>query len=158
MNDCRNTLDLIQQMYNILVLTVYALRNFKYTALTLLGTEYTSSWETSILFNSWRMTSLNALVFNGKCCATQVLKSVKIGLNTTRILEMLGHFLNLIKWKLKEFQIPWANILFTIEHREHNKCLNWELLQFYAQNELISNLMPVNRSQNSWDGGMFTMV
>ncbi len=34
-----------------------------------------------------------------------------------------------IKWKLKEFQITWANILFTKEHR------------FYAQNELISNLM-----------------
>ncbi len=46
-----------------------------------------------------------------------------------------------IKWNLREFQITWANILFTIEHREH-KCLNWEILQFYAQNELISNLMP----------------
>ncbi len=55
---------------------------------------------------------------------------------------MLGRFLNLNKWKLKEFQITWANILFTIEHREHNKYLNWEILQFYAQNELISNLMP----------------
>ncbi len=29
-----------------------------------------------------------------------------------------------IKWKLKVFQITWANILFTIERREHNKCLN----------------------------------
>ncbi len=47
-----------------------------------------------------------------------------------------------IKWKLKDFQNTWANILFTIEHREHNKCLNWEILQFYAQNELISNVMP----------------
>ncbi len=28
-----------------------------------------------------------------------------------------------VKWKLKDFQITWANILFTIEHREHNKCL-----------------------------------
>ncbi len=31
-------------------------------------------------------------------------------------------FLIWIKWKLKDFQITWANILFTIEHREH-KCL-----------------------------------
>ncbi len=31
-----------------------------------------------------------------------------------------------IKWKLKEFQITWANILFTIEHRKQ-KCLNWEI-------------------------------
>ncbi len=40
----------------------------KYTALTLLGTECTSSWQifTSVLFNSWRTTSLNALVFNGE--------------------------------------------------------------------------------------------
>ncbi len=55
---------------------------------------------------------------------------------------MLGRYLIWIKWKLKEFQITWANILFTIEHRWHNKCLNWEILKFYAQNELISNLMP----------------
>ncbi len=61
---------------------------------------------------------------------------------TTRIPEMLGRYLIWIKWKLKEFQITWANILFTIEHRWHNKCLNWEILKFYAQNELISNLMP----------------
>ncbi len=47
-----------------------------------------------------------------------------------------------IKWKLKDFQITWANILFTIEHREHNKCLNWEIWHFYPLNELISNLMP----------------
>ncbi len=47
-----------------------------------------------------------------------------------------------IKFKLKDFQITWANILFTIVQRLHNKCLNWEILQFYAQNELISNLMP----------------
>ncbi len=47
-----------------------------------------------------------------------------------------------IKWKLKVLQITWANILFTIEHREPIKCLNWEILQLYAQNELISNLMP----------------
>ncbi len=32
-----------------------------------------------------------------------------------------------------------SHFLFTIEH---NKCLNWEMLKCYAQNELISNLMP----------------
>ncbi len=36
-----NTLDLIQQMYNILVLSMSS-RTFKYTALTLLGIECTS--------------------------------------------------------------------------------------------------------------------
>ncbi len=46
------------------------------------------------------------------------------------------------KWKLKYFRITWADILFTIEHREHNKCLNWDILHFYPLNELISNLMP----------------
>ncbi len=45
-----------------------------------------------------------------------------------------------IKWTLKDFQITRVNILFTIEHREHNKCLNWEILHFYPLNELISNL------------------
>ncbi len=29
-----------------------------------------------------------------------------------------------IKWKLKDFQITWANILFTKAQIEHNKCLN----------------------------------
>ncbi len=46
-----------------------------------------------------------------------------------------------IKWILKDFQITWANILFTTEHREH-KCLHREILHFYPLNELISNLMP----------------
>ncbi len=55
---------------------------------------------------------------------------------------MLGLFLILIKWKLKDFQITWANIVFTIEHREHNKCLNREILHFYPLNEIISNLKP----------------
>ncbi len=55
---------------------------------------------------------------------------------------MLGHFKIWIKWKLKDFQITWDNILFTIEHREHNKCLNGEIVHFYPLNELISNLMP----------------
>ncbi len=54
--------------------------------------------------------------------------------------------------KLKDIQIAWANILFTIEHREHYKCLNGEILHFYPLNELISNLMPY-RSQKSWHGG-----
>ncbi len=58
---------------------------------------------------------------------------------TTQIPEMLGHFFNLNKMKTKDFQITWANILFTVEHREHNKCLNGEI---YPLNELISNLMP----------------
>ncbi len=31
------------------------------------------------------------------------------------------------------------------------------MLKFYAQNELISNLMPAT-GLNSWDEGMFTMV
>ncbi len=65
-----------------------------------------------------------------------------IALYTTRILEMLGRFLNLNKMKTKRISITWANILFTIEHREHNKCLNGENFTIYAQNELISNLMP----------------
>ncbi len=41
------------------------------------------------------------------------------------------------KLKLKDFQNTWANILFIIEHREYNKCLNWEILHFYPLNELI---------------------
>ncbi len=57
---------------------------------------------------------------------------------------MLGRFLIrfFFKWKLKDFQITWANILFTWEQREHNKCLNREIIYFYPLNELISNLMP----------------
>ncbi len=42
----------------------------------------------------------------------------------------------------KDFQITRANILFTIEHREHSKCLNGETLHLYPLNELTSNLMP----------------
>ncbi len=83
-------------------------------------------------------------------CETEngtILKQKMIILNwttTTRIPEMLGRFFFFffIKWKLKDFKITWANILFTIEHREHNKCLNWEILHFYPLNELISNLLP----------------
>ncbi len=29
-----------------------------------------------------------------------------------------------------------------MEQREHNKCLNGDILHFYPLNELISNLMP----------------
>ncbi len=35
-----------------------------------------------------------------------------------------------IKWKLKDFQITWASILFTIEHREHNRCLDYIRLDY----------------------------
>ncbi len=64
---------------------------------------------------------------------------------------MLGHFLNLNKMKTKRLQITWANILFTIEHRERDKCLNREILHFYPLNELISNLMLLQVSK-SWHG------
>ncbi len=33
-------------------------------------------------------------------------------------------------------------MLFIIERREHNRCLNGYILHFYLLNELISNLMP----------------
>ncbi len=45
----------------------------------------------------------------------------------TQIPEMLGLFFFLYKRKLKEFQITLANILFTIEHREHKTYLKWEM-------------------------------
>ncbi len=38
---------------------------------------------------------------------------------------MLGRFLHLNKIKTKRLQITWANILFTLENREHNKCLHF---------------------------------
>ncbi len=52
-----------------------------------------------------------------------------------------------MKWKLKNFEITWANILFTIEHREHNKYLNREILHFYPINEIhqIWRLLPVSK-------------
>ncbi len=53
---------------------------------------------------------------------------------TTRIPEILGCFLNLNKIKTKWF----STMFFTIEH----KYLIWEILQLYAQNELICYLMP----------------
>ncbi len=55
---------------------------------------------------------------------------------------MLGRFFFVwIKWKLKDFQITWANILFEIEYKEH-KWIHFEMLHFYPLNELIPNLMP----------------
>ncbi len=62
-------------------------------------------------------------------------------------------FLIWIKWKLKDFQITLANILFTMEHREHNKCLNGYILHLYLLNELISNLMPATGLKKSWHRG-----
>ncbi len=55
---------------------------------------------------------------------------------------MLGRFYNLNKIKTERLLNHMSHFLFTIEHREHNKCLNWEMLHFYPLNELISNLMP----------------
>ncbi len=57
-----------------------------------------------------------------------------------------------IKWQLKDFQITWANISFTIEHIEYNKCLNGYILHFYPLNELISNLMPATGLKNIGTG------
>ncbi len=55
--------------------------------------------------------------------------------------------------QIKRLSNTWANILLTIEHREHNKCLNGEMLHFYPLNELISNLMPATGLKKSWHGG-----
>ncbi len=44
-----------------------------------------------------------------------------------------------------------------IHNRTDNKCSIWEILQFYAQNELISNLMPATGLKIVGMGGMFTM-
>ncbi len=38
-----------------------------------------------------------------------------------------------------------ANILFTIEHREHSKCLNWEIVHFDPLNELIWCLIQLSK-------------
>ncbi len=65
---------------------------------------------------------------------------------------MLGHKKKKIKLKWKDFQITWANILFTKEHREH-KCLNREIIHLYPLNELISNLMPDIGLKKSWHRG-----
>ncbi len=57
------------------------------------------------------------------------------------------------KIKTKYFQVTWANILFTIEHIEHNTCLNRYILHFYPLNELISNLMPATGLKKVGIGG-----
>ncbi len=61
-----------------------------------------------------------------------------------------------IKWKLKDFQITWANILFTIEHREHNVFK----LMFKLRNVTLLSTKWAHfkfdacyRSQKSWHGG-----
>ncbi len=43
-------------------------------------------------------------------------------------------------------------MLFTIEHRGHNKCLNRYILHFYPLNELISNVMPATGLKNVGTG------
>ncbi len=60
-------------------------------------------------------------------------------MTTTRIPEMLGHLKNLNTIKKKTFK---SHEPIFYSHREHNKCLNREMLHFYPLNELISNLMP----------------
>ncbi len=57
----------------------------------------------------------------------------------------------LLKWKLKDFQITWANILFTIEHREYN---SFKLRNFTL---LFTKWAPFKfdafyRSHKSWHG------
>ncbi len=64
---------------------------------------------------------------------------------------MLGRFLNLNKMKLKDFQITWANILFTIEHR-YNKCLNGEILHLSIKWAHFK-FDACYRSPKSWHGG-----
>ncbi len=70
---------------------------------------------------------------------------------------MLEHFFFFFFFrKPKDFQVTWANILFSIEHRKHNKCLHfcnvvnvtllstkWAHFKFDA----------CYRSQKSWHGG-----
>ncbi len=52
----------------------------------------------------------------------------------------VGTFLKTwIKLQLKDFQITWANIVFTIEHREHNKCLNWDI--FYSNSKNVPTFL-----------------
>ncbi len=68
---------------------------------------------------------------------------------------MLGRFLFFLNKKLKDFQTTWANILLTIEHKEKKKYVNWEILHFYALNELISNLMPATGMLKGWKSKTF---
>ncbi len=55
-----------------------------------------------------------------------------------------------IKWKLKDFQIIWANILFTLEHRYHNKCLQWKSFKIVCTKLAHLKFDACYRSQNSW--------
>ncbi len=65
MKDCRNeyALGLIQQMSNLLVLHMSS-RTLRILLWPFLFT--------SVLFNSWRMTSLNTLVFNDEFCSARL--------------------------------------------------------------------------------------
>ncbi len=51
-----------------------------------------------------------------------------------------------------------SRYLFPIEHREHNKCLNWEMLHLYPLIELVSNLMPATRLKKVGAGAMGEIV
>ncbi len=52
----------------------------------------------------------------------------------------VGTFLKTwIKLKLKDFRITLANIVFTIEHREHNKCLNGDI--FYSNSKNVPTFL-----------------
>ncbi len=70
--------------------STYVLHNFKY----FLGIEWTSSWRmvTSVLFNFWRMTSWNALVFNGECCSTHLYRILHRCSRVLRLGEILVHW------------------------------------------------------------------
>ncbi len=57
-----------------------------------------------------------------------------------------------IKWRLKYFQITWANILFTIEHREHNKCFKLRNFTLISTEWAPFKFDDCYRSQKSWHG------
>ncbi len=58
---------------------------------------------------------------------------------TTQIPEILALFKNLKKMTTKRFSNHMSQYFI---HNRTKKCLNWENVQLYAQNELISNVMP----------------
>ncbi len=74
--------------------------------------------------------------------------------SATRIPEMLGRFFFVFFYKIKTkyFQVTWANILFTIEHIEHNtfKQIHFTLLSTKWTNFKFD---ACYRSQKSWHGG-----
>ncbi len=49
--------------------------------------------------------------------------------------------------------ITWANILFTIKHRKHSKCLNWPFFKMLCTRWAHFKCYACYRSQNSWDRG-----